>query len=314
MKHLLRLLPLLSLAPAAFSQQTVVETRDFDGEVFANLDYEDFDLDVGLMGPTDIGDGTVVFVDIDLEVEWDFQFELTNLASFADVFRYETDLLLLPEACSCSSYSSTGLGSLTIPIQPGDTVLMGAQSTTPLQWSGDDFVLGGGSGVWPWTEARLWNKPQPQVPKLTFGEGAPVPDAWVNVLASQATVTGSVRVEWIPDTLPAQVVCPGNSTSAATLAAAGDFDNLWLLQSGVPQNFNLLLTSDVASPMVPSNGICLDLGSPAFQRYPNSLSVGGAPYRIPHDPIFSGTTQNFQAWFRTPSGAQTGECIAVTFP
>ncbi len=314
MKPLTILLAAISVPAIASSQQTVVETRVFHQEVFAGLDANDFDIDVGPLGPTEAQDGMVVIVEIDLLVDWLFEIEVTNLASFADTFRYETAICLTSENCNCNPYQCSGFGTISSPVAPGDTAQIGGSTSIPFQFAATDFDIGGGSGAWSWPDVHLLGGASTASSGLTFGEGVPVPKSWITVLSAQATVTGTVLVEWVPNPLPAQVVCPGNSVSAATLAAAGDYDNFWLLQAGVPASFNLLLTSDAASSMVPANGVCLDMASPAFMRYTDSLTVGGLPYRIPDDPAFAGTTQYFQSWFRAPSGAQTSECIGVTFP
>ncbi len=308
---------LATLGTTAYSQ-TVVETRIFDQERFdTGAGAAATWFPVWYLGmPQNEMDGQVVSVDIDLEVDWNIHMRMVNRSPVSTVFAYSPPISFSPRYGDCTVYSQLfGFSSQTGPVAPNAVDEISLQMSTPFQWSGSSFNVNCGNNVWPWKGLNLWHgtvsNPQP----FTYAGGNPVPRDWVRILGYEAVVDGSMRVEWTPDPLPTVSICPGNHTGQATLSAGGDYDNLWLMQSGAPQTFNLLLLGTSATSVVPSNGLCIGAGGGGIQRLIDSLSLGGEPYRLPYHPMFAGTTQYFQAWFRTGGGvSQTGECIGVAFP
>ena len=135
------------------------------------------------------------------------------------------------------------------------------------------------------------------------------------VLEFNAVVDGYFSVEWTPNPLPITSECSGNTTFGAQLAAGGDYDNLWLMQTAQPNTFNFLLRSDSVTQVVPASGLCVGSGGGTIHRLYDSLSLGGEPFRFPYNPSLAGTTQYSQAWYRTAGGgSETGEAIGVFFP
>jgi len=304
---------------ASASAQTVTETRTFTQEYFdtgtgsaANW-LPNFDL--GLQGPTSYTHGQINSFDVQITATWNISMLVVNGWTGATEFEWLNSMNLSPRVGDCSPYDQRGINATTGVIQPGQPGLLQYNGVHQYGRSGSSFHPACGNNVWPWTDLHLWHGSVSLPYLFSYGGGFPVPSSWVRIQNFGATIDGHFTVEWTPDHLPFTSACPGNSTSGANLIAGGAYDNLWLMQTGAPDTLNLLLQSDAASTVVPSNGFCIGGGTAVVFRLHESLSFGGEPYRLPYIPALAGRTQYFQAWFRTANGgAETGECIGVTFP
>lgn len=295
--------------------QTVTEVRTFSAEVFDTAVlgqspyYPNFDL--SLPGPVDELQGDIEKVTLNLSIDWTVELMVTNESNSTSNFWWDNAMSLMPLRGDCVGYRSWTLQGSTGLLDPGEMGDLLIQRFTTIASVITDFVPLCESNQWTWDELWLWNSSLNGAP-LTYGGGG-VPMTWVRG-TTRAVVNGTFTVEWNPSPLPSVSICDGNSPSS-TLVAAGGYENLWLLQPNPFDTFGLLLQSTAASTTVPASGLCVGGGSASIRRLSGSASQGGAPYLLMYDPLFAGTTQYFQAWFRSPSGGTgTGECIGVLFP
>lgn len=300
----------LLAAPVA-AQQTITQTRVFDGEVL-DACLGGIPSLLGVSPEPNLSDGVPVWVSIDLEVRWEFAIDCTNNTGVIGGFYYEDPLMAyLPVGGDCAAYALRWLGGMTGSVDPGQSAIMAIDLTHQVQWSGSDFQIGCNDYQWPWW--RLEVNTVNFLPTFFGPDGFPTGD-FVTLLG-RATVTGTVTTEWAPNELPHWNVCDGNSVTPTTLTPVADWERLWLAQTGVPSDgFNLLIRNTTASNVVPPNGLCVTQGGGAFSRITESLSLGGEPFYLGLDPVLSGTVHYFQSWFRTDTGPQTGECIGVSVP
>ncbi|MDF1836741.1 MAG: hypothetical protein P1V35_02635 [Planctomycetota bacterium] len=298
--------------------QSVTETRIFQQEyvdtgVGAAATWW-LNADIGLQGPTEIGHGQVESFEVELSVEWNVNMLVVNGHNAPAEFLWSNAMNLSPKVGDCSAYDRHVTQATSGLLNPGDAGFVSFSDVQLFQNSGTNFQVNCDSNVWTWTDLFLWNGINPFGP-FTYSGGFQVPRSWVRINDFGATLDGHITIEWTPDPVPSTSQCPGNSTTGAELMAGGDHENLWLMQSGAPNTLNLLLQSDAASSIVPSNGLCVGGGVAMVTRLNESLSFGGEPYRLPYAQALAGTTQYFQAWYRgTNGGAESGECIGITFP
>ena len=288
---------------------TITESRVFDNEVFASLELPHFDLDLGLQDPFTI-DGSLLILDVDLDTRCEFEVEFTHTGPQPASLNLFQTILALPVEGDCAAYDTGVLAGFSPQVNAGELGSMMIDSQLGFQFSGSDFNPGCHPNPWYWRNLSL--KPDPFSNGLVFLGGGGMFDIVSN--SGMVTVGGLVTAEWAPNELPHWNVCDGNSISPTTLTPTGDWERLWLMQTGVPEDFNLLLRSETATNVVPPSGLCVGANS-QIVRINDSLRIGGQPFRFPYDPGLSGTIQYFQSWFRDGSnGTQTGECIGVSIP
>ena len=309
---------IIALAHCPFASsalgQSVTETRVFNGEIFRSAGdgnsvyFPNFDL--SLPGPVRYLQGDVVSVDLDLVIDWTVDLQVTNHSNSTSEFIWDNGMGLMPKRGDCASYRILTLAGSAGVLSPGDIGSLLIQQSWTISENVTNFFSACGGVSWTWDDLWLWNQSLNGAPLTYLGD---VPSDWVRGV-TQAVVTGTFTVEWSPTPLPSSVICDGNSPSS-TIVAAGGFEDLWLLQANPHNTLGLLLQSSTATSTVPASGLCVGAGGASVTRLPGSASQGGAPYQLTYDPLFAGTTQYFQAWFRAPSGGTgTGQCIGVLFP
>lgn len=314
MKLLAPLLLTSLLLASAAAQGSVIETRVFDQEVFT-ANSVNYLFDLGLQGPTVEQDGTVVRVTMALEIVQDYDVQIRNLSGSTTEFRYGDETCLLPAALGdCTAYQYVAAGEvISNPVNDGDLAVLADSVPHSVNATWTSFQSGCGA-PWEWTGLDLWFCAFSTIPRLSYNGGFSVPQSWIEVLQFDFTVTGTFTVEWIPTPIPSQSICPGNAPTPVTLSAGGTDSNFWLLQSGAPDSWNLLLASRDASSVVAPSGLCVGAGGAAVLRLGDSLSLGGEPHRYPVAPVLSGQLIYFQSRFRSPGGSFTSECIGVSLP
>ncbi len=313
-------LPWLTGLSSTVIAQTVTETRTFQQEVFAigpgsNISYLPL-FDLGLTNPPDLATSEVVNVKFDLTVDWDIHLRVANLSqTWTSAFTFNENIWLFPRLGDCAPYTYVTLQGETDVLAPGEVGEIQIQTTTPMNVSWEDgyFLVACEDNTWPWPDLWMGSVVISPPGPFTYAGGLDVPQSWVRILEYRATVTGTFEVEYVANPVDHQVVCHGDWPYQ--LVPGSDPNNFWLYHPNAPDTFGMLLQSTQAQP-IPGTRLCVGGGLAPITRIVDSVSVGGQPYLLPNSAALAGTTQYFQAWYRSPwnNGPLFSECLAVNFP
>lgn len=309
-----RPLALLLLALAANATgQTVLESRSFEGEHVVATSPTYF-IDIGLTGPTARTHGTVVDVDLALEITANYDMSFRNSTGSAQSFQFWPQTSLTPVSGDCVVYDFIGWGQqFSTTVLDGELAAIQGSATVFGEDAGPQYFTGCGQ-PWTWDRLYIWHGIVGTAFDLTYGGGAnarPLLEAF----EIDFELNGTLSVEWEPTPAPTQSICQGSASSPVALFAGGPAENFWIMQDGAPDTFNLLVVSREATAIVPLNGLCVGANGAAILRLNDSLARGGTQYRWEYPSTLSGQTVFVQSWFRVAGGgAATGECIEVALP